>query len=74
MGRSHKLLMHNHLISEGTPGTPRALEAISMNDQTILRAAFFERLEHCDIYGLHAENRPQGLNHLHREPAYDTAS
>ncbi len=58
MDKSHKLLMHNHLISEGTPGTPRALEALSMNAQTILRAAFFEPLEHYDFYGLHAKNRP----------------
>jgi hypothetical protein len=66
--------MHNHLISEVTPGTPRALEALSMKTQTILRVAFSERLEYCDIYCLHAKNRPQCLNRLHRDLAYDTAS
>jgi hypothetical protein len=72
--KNHKCLMHNNLNSEGTPGTPRALEAPTMKAQTILRAAFAERLEHCDIYGLHTTNRPWCLNHLHGDPAHDTAN
>jgi hypothetical protein len=34
---NRKLLIHNNLSSEGTPGTPRALEALVMKAQTILR-------------------------------------
>ena len=30
-------LMHNNRNSEGNPGTPRALEALEMKAQTILR-------------------------------------
>ncbi len=34
---NRKLLMHNNLDSLGIPGTPRALEVLTMNTQAILR-------------------------------------